>query len=371
MLDISQCTVLVVDDNKNNIEIVINSLDGICDVSAALDGSSALKLVTESPPDLILLDIMMPGMDGFEVCRKLKSSTPFASIPVMFMTGMAEIQYKSKGFACGAVDYIVKPFDPAEVIARVKTHLYLSIARKELKNQNELLEQKVTGRTKELVLTQDVTIETLAALVEYRDPETGGHIQRTKLFVRALAMVLKNHPVYKEYLSDNAIELIAKSAPLHDVGKVGIPDGILLKPGKLSIEEFNEMKRHTTIGYLTLSQAEKKLGHNSFLTYAKDIAHSHHEKWDGSGYPLGLNGEQIPVAARLMALADVYDALISKRVYKPPFSHRTAVEIIHDSRGGHFDPLMVDAFDEIKEQLRNVALYFADFDEERATLSEI
>ena len=365
-MDISGCTVLVIDDNRKNIDVLINSLNGVCEVAAALNGADALKLVEESPPDLILLDIMMPGMDGFEVCGQLKQTVATNAIPVMFLTGMAEMRNKSRGFACGAVDYIVKPFEPAEVIARVKTHLNLAMARKKLAQQNVDLEIEVARRTDELVLTQDITIETLAALVEYRDPETGGHIQRTKQFVAMLAQKLRELPAFAAYLNDESIKSIVKSAPLHDIGKVGIADGILLKPGKLTAEEFEEMKKHTTIGYQALSGAVRKMGHNSFLTYAKDIAYSHHEKWDGSGYPQGISGERIPVSGRMMAIADVYDALISKRVYKPPMSHKAAVEIINEGRGSHFDPVMVDAFNTVRDDMRAIALSNSDFEEERS-----
>jgi putative two-component system response regulator len=368
MIDISRCTVLVVDDIKKNIDVVLSVLSDICDVSTALSGRSALQLIRESPPDLILLDIMMPDLDGFEVCRILKSDKSTAEIPILFLTGMTDVEEKLLGFEIGAVDYIIKPFEPVEMIARVKTHMSLAIARKELKLQNELLESKVAERTKELVLTQEITIDTLAGLAEYRDPETGGHIQRTKYYLQALAQHLKDLPEYREILTRETIELMTKSAPLHDVGKVGTPDHILLKPGKLSPEEFEKMKEHTTIGYSTLSRAEKKLGHNSFLTFAKEIAWSHHEKWDGSGYPNSLKGDSIPVSGRLMAIADVYDALISKRVYKPPFSHKTAISIMIEGRGKHFDPFMLGMFIKIEEEIRKIALNFADFEEERTAL---
>lgn len=368
MIDISRCTVLVVDDIKKNIDVVLNTLSDICDVSTALSGRSALQLIRESPPDLILLDIMMPDMDGLEVCRILKKDDSTAEIPILFLTGMIDVKEKLLGFEAGAVDYIIKPFEPVEMIARVKTHISLFIAKKELKRQNEVLEEKIAERTKELVLTQEITIDTLAGLAEYRDPETGGHIQRTKYYVQALANHLKKLTEYKNILTLEVIELITKSAPLHDIGKVGTPDHILLKPGKLSPEEFEIMKEHTTIGYTTLLSAEKRLGYNSFLTYAKEIAWSHHEKWDGSGYPNGLIGESIPVSGRLMAIADVYDALISKRVYKPPFTHDTAVSIMVEGRGKHFDPMMLDIFIKIEDEIRKIALNFADFEEERTAL---
>lgn len=369
MVDYSQCTVLVIDDNKKNIDVVLNTLQDICDVSTALSGRTALQLIKESPPDLILLDVMMPDLDGFEVCRILKSDKQTSEIPVLFLTGMTNVEEKLIGFDVGAVDYIIKPFEPVEMIARVKTHMALAIAKKELKVQNDILEERVAQRTKELALTQEITIDTLAGLAEYRDPETGGHIQRTKHYVDIIANVIKDLPEYSSFLNKKTIDLIVMSAPLHDIGKVGTPDHILLKPGKLTPEEFEIMKNHTTMGYATLQRAEKKLGYNSFLTYAKEIAWTHHEKWDGNGYPNRLKGNEIPIPGRIMAIADVYDALISKRVYKPPFSHTEALSIMTEGRGTHFDPVMFDMFYKNELSIRTIAHKFADSDEERSMLT--
>ncbi|GAK60781.1 AmtB protein [Candidatus Vecturithrix granuli] len=229
--------------------------------------------------------------------------------------------------------------------------------------KHRLEEKKLLSGMRELILTQGITIESMANLTEYRDPETGGHIQRTRRYVKLLAEHIKQHDKYKHFLSDANIDMLYKSAPLHDIGKVGIPDHILLKPGPLTREEFEIMKTHTVIGRDVLESAIRKLGKKSFLTIAAEIAYSHQEKWDGSGYPQGLKGEAIPISGRLMALADVYDTLISKRVYKSPFPHALAVEIIKKGRGTHFDPDMVDAFLEIHEQFRNIACEFADFQE--------
>lgn len=371
MSDLSECTLLVVDDIATNIDILVETLSGITgDIAVAMDGPTALEIAQESPPDLILLDIMMPGMDGYEVCRRLKANPSLQNIPVIFVTAMSEIESKTQGFELGAVDYITKPFEIVEVRARVKTHLALQHARQALARQNEILEIKVRERTRRLVLTQEVTIECIASLAEYRDPETGGHIQRTKNYVRTMALHLQNHPRFCTVLTAEVVELLYLSAPLHDIGKVGIPDHILLKPSKLTEAEFEEMKRHTVYGRDVLKVAADKLGGQSFLRFAMEIAYSHQEKWDGSGYPEGLQGEQIPISGRLMALADVYDALISRRVYKPPFTHQRAVEIIVQGKGSHFDPAMVDAFMEIQEEFRQIALRFADHEEERATLSK-
>lgn len=354
-------TVLVVDDTETNIDILVETLGEEYDISVAMDGESALKLVEEDIPDIILLDIMMPGMDGFEVCRVLKSRPETKDIPVIFVTAMGEEGDEARGLDLGAVDYITKPFRPGLVKARLRNQL-------ELKKHRDHLEELVRERTKELELTQEVTIESMATLAEYRDPETGGHIKRTKRYVKALAMLLKNTSKFEDFFTDENIHLLYMSAPLHDIGKVGISDDTLLKPGKLTEEEWTEMQLHTVYGYEAIAAAKEKLGENSFLHFAEEIAYTHQEKWDGSGYPRGLRGEEIPISGRLMAVADVYDALISKRVYKPPFTHEKAMEIIAEGKGSHFDPDMVDAFMEISEQFREIAIEFADFDEEREAL---
>ena len=355
-------TVLLVDDNTTNLQVLREALDGRgYKLLVAKNGSSALNITRKAAPDLILLDIMMPEMDGYEVIARLKKDPDTAAIPVIFVTAMTDQQDEAKGLALGAVDYITKPINPQLVSARVRNQL-------ELKRHRDHLEEMVARRTRELELTQAVLIEGLATLAECRDPETGGHIKRTQNYVKALAMKLKHHERFRQYLTDETIEMLYLSAPLHDVGKVGVRDDILLKQGKLSDEEFEEMKKHTTVGHQTLLMIERKLGQSSFLECARQIAYSHQEKWDGSGYPLGLSGEQIPVAGRLMALADVYDALISKRAYKAPMSHEQAAEIIVKGKGGHFDPDIVDAFIELGDTFRNIALAYADYDEERQAL---
>ena len=230
------------------------------------------------------------------------------------------------------------------------------------------LETLVHQRTAELELTQEVTIESMGTLAEYRDPETGGHIKRTKYYMKALAEHLKSKPEFSAYLSEEIIKKLTISAPLHDIGKVGVPDHILLKPGKLTEEEFETMKLHTIYGRDTIKKSEQKLGTKSFLHQALEIAEHHHEKWDGTGYPNKLKGKEIPLPGRLMALADVYDALISHRVYKKPFTHTKASAIIKEGRGKHFDPAIVDAFMEISEEFRQIALKNADFEEERQAL---
>jgi putative two-component system response regulator len=354
--------ILLVDDNTANLQVLRENLDGLgYKLLIAKSGKSALEIVRKAHPDLVLLDIMMPEMDGYEVCRRLKSAEETRHIPVIFLTAMADAEDEAKGLALGAVDYITKPINPGLVRARVQNHL-------ELKRHRDHLEQLVRVKTREVQLTQAVMIESLATLAEYRDPETGGHIKRTQNYVKALAVKLKGHPRFRDLLDEETIELLYLSAPLHDMGKVGVRDHILLKPGRLEDSEFAEMKKHTLFGEEALRITEQKLGQSTFLRHAREIAGSHQEKWDGSGYPRGLTGEVIPVSGRLMALADVYDALISKRAYKPPFPHAKAVQIIQEGRGTHFDPDVVDAFLALEDTFRNIALTFADCDEEREAL---
>jgi putative two-component system response regulator len=354
--------ILLVDDNTANLQVLRESLEGLgCKILVAKNGSNALAIVEKAHPDLILLDIMMPEMDGYEVCRRLKADEATRHIPILFLTALADVEDEAKGLALGAVDYITKPIHPELVRARVRNHL-------ELKGYQNHLEEMVRTRTLELQLTQAVMIESLATLAEYRDPETGGHIKRTQNYVKALAMRLRNHPGFRSVLDDATIETLYQSAPLHDIGKVGIRDDVLLKPGRLTEEEFEQMKMHTVYGHEALRITERKLGKSTFLRCAREIAYTHQEKWDGSGYPRGLKGDEIPISGRLMALADVYDALISKRVYKPPMPHEKAVQIIKEGKGSHFDPDMVDAFLELEAVFRNIALTFADYEEEREML---
>jgi putative two-component system response regulator len=354
--------VLIVDDTPENIHILMGILKNQYTVLVAINGEKALKIAAMDPsPDLILLDIMMPDMDGYEVCAKLKANTRTVNIPVLFVTALTSDENEAKGLELGALDYITKPFNPALVKARVKNHL-------ELKKNSDQLEEMVREKTRELMITRDVTIETLGSLAEYRDPETGGHIRRTMHYVRLLATQLQNHPNFKEFLNAAMIEDLWKSAPLHDVGKVGVPDSILLKPGKLTPEEFAEIKNHTIYGRDALTVSASKLGSNSFLRIAQEMSYTHHEKWDGSGYPQGLKGTDIPVSGRLMTVADVYDALISRRVYKPSLSHSQAVDIIKSGRDTAFDPEIVDVFLEFEDNFRRIALEFVDFTEERENL---
>jgi len=357
--------ILVVDDTPDNLTLMSGLLKDNYLVKVANSGARALKIAqSETQPDLILLDIMMPEMDGYEVCRRLKADNKTRDIPIIFLTAKTEVIDETLGFELGASDYITKPISPPIVLARVETHLAIKRVQDFLKDKNTFLNSEISKRTAEIMAIQDVTINAMASLAETRDNETGNHIRRTQRYVKVLAEKLRHNPRFAHFLNDDkTIELLYKSAPLHDIGKVGIPDRILLKPGRFEPEEFEIMKTHTTLGRDAILQAEKDLGvEMPFLKYAKEIAYSHQEKWDGSGYPEGLSGDDIPISARLMAVADVYDALISRRVYKAPMPHEKAVEIIKEGKGSHFDPDMADAFLELQDEFKKIAAAYADSD---------
>lgn len=353
-------SILIVDDTPENIALMASVLGSSYQTRAATSGERALSIAfSENPPDLILLDITMPAMDGYEVCRQLKQNPKTADVPVIFVTSRSEQEDEQTGLDAGAVDYVTKPIRPGIVAARVRTHLQLKGARDFLRDKSEYLEKEVARRTREISMIQDVTMVAMGSLAETRDNETGNHIRRTQHYVKVLAVELKEHSRFAGYLSAETADLIYKSAPLHDIGKVGIPDSILLKPGKLTPEEFEIMKTHTTLGRDSIIAAEKLIDSStSFLRIAREIAWSHHEKWDGTGYPSGLAGEDIPVPGRLMAVADVYDALISRRVYKPAIPHEKAVAMIQEGSGNHFDPDVVRAFLRVSGHLDKVAMKY-------------
>ena len=339
-------TVLVVDDTPASQDLVQALLGDGCAVCHAPDGPQALARAGSAPaPDLILMDVVMPGMDGHEVCRRLK----------------ADVDDEEQGLALGAVDYIAKPFSAPILRARVQTQLRLKQGADFLRDKAAFLEQEVARRIAQVTAVQDVTTLVMASMAETRGAETSNHVRRTQHYVKMLAWKLSPHPRFSAALTAQTIALMYRAAALHDIGKAGIPDRILLKPGKLSGEEFEIMKTHTTLGRDAIANAENALGvHVDFLSLAKEIAYSHQEKWDGTGYPLGLAGDAIPVSGRIMALADVYDALISRRVHKEPMPHEQAVQIIQASRGRHFDPDVVDAFMGAQDNFRAIAMTFVD-----------
>lgn len=345
MQNSSRLTILIVDDSPENLGVLAELLEPEYRVLAANAGDKALRIANTRQPDLILLDVMMPEMDGYEVLARLKAEADTADIPVIFLTAMNEIKDELHGLEVGAVDYIGKPIVPALVLARVHTQLELKQARDRLQADNTWLEAEVSRRMRENDLIQLVSIRALAHLAETRDPETGNHILRTQGYVQTLARQLRLHPRFASMLDEHYIDLLTRSAPLHDIGKVGIPDHILQKPGKLTPDEWVIMKTHAQLGAVAIEQAESDAEEQvPFLKLAKEIAHWHHEKWDGSGYPDGLAGDDIPLSARIMTIADVFDALVSPRVYKPAMSYEQSRAIIAEGRGSFFDPDLVDTF---------------------------
>lgn len=337
---------LIVDDVPANLSMLSELLhDSGYQVKAANTGRAALQYAVQEPrPALILLDVMMPEMDGYQVLAALRQDPATRDIPVIFLTALDNARDEERGFQHGAADYITKPIKPDVVLARVRSQLLARLAQTWLRDQNAALEDEVTRRMEENELIQTVSIRALAHLAETRDPETGNHILRTQNYVRLLATRLRDHPRFAATLDDVYIKILAHSAPLHDIGKVGIPDSILQKPGKLTPEEWVIMKTHAKLGSDAIESAERDIDRPvEFLALAKEIAHWHHERWDGTGYPDGLAGEAIPISARLMTLADVFDALISRRVYKEAMPLVEVREIIAGERGRQFDPDVTDA----------------------------
>ena len=370
MLISDKSHVLVIDDQKANVEALVALLSEAYYVHPFIDADAFLRYVESGKPaDVILLDIIMPGKDGYEICKLLRNMPQAEDIPIIFLTGLGDKGDEEKGLQLGAADYITKPFSPEIVLARVRNQANLSRALRIIQEQNKFLDQRIAERTAdlakknaELLRTQTATVNALCSLSELRDNETGKHIIRTATFVKELALALRSkYPQYAASLSDETIDDLFRSAPLHDIGKVAIPDHILLKPGKLTPEEFEIMKTHASHGGSALERAEKSLGtSNSFLRTAIEIANCHHEKWNGSGYPKGLSGEDIPLSARIMAIADVYDALTCKRVYKPSMPHEKATAIMVEGQGIHFDPTLIDTYLEIQDTFIEIAQAFAD-----------
>ncbi|AWI54931.1 two-component system response regulator [Aquabacterium olei] len=349
-------TVLVVDDAPANLSLLAGLLNRLYRVKLAASGAKALEIARRDRPDLILLDVMMPEMDGYEVCRRLKADPATAGIPVLFLTAMSQVEDETRGFEVGAADFIHKPVSPPIVQARVRTHLQIKTYQDELIDRAEWLERELAKRLTQVDQLREATLHVMISFAEFRDEDTGHHVKRTQEYVRTLAQHLYEQGRHLDVLNPESIDHIARSAPLHDVGKVAIPDHILLKPGRHTPEETVIMRTHAMHGWEMLRRAAERLGeHADFLTYAMQIARAHHERWDGTGYPDGLQGEAIPLAARLMSVADVYDALISRRPYKIPFAHEEAVRLIDEGSGHHFDPEVVAAFHATIDQFRSIA----------------
>lgn len=346
----TQYSILVVDDTAANLNVLTDMLtESGYKVRPVPSGKLAISVAKRTSPDLILLDITMPGLNGYEVCEILKNDEDLKEIPIIFISALSDTSDKVKAFNVGGVDYINKPFQVEEVQARVKTHLELYSLKRKLVKQNLSLENQVQLKIEEISNSQMAIIFAMAKLSQSRDDDTGKHIDRVQIFCKILAEKLSENVKYKDIISNEYIENIYEASPLHDIGKVGIADSILLKPGKLTEEEFEIMKKHSAIGAHTLLEVRSKYPEISFISMGMAISRYHHEKWDGSGYPDGLAGEDIPLCARIMAIADVYDALKSKRCYKNEKSHEESCQIIIDGRGKHFDPTVVDAFCQVRD----------------------
>jgi putative two-component system response regulator len=348
-------SVLVVDDAPENLRLLSAVLKrGGLVPRPVTSGRLAIEAAVSDPPDLILLDVTMPGMSGFEVCQWFKQHEVLRSIPVIFISGLLGIEDKVEAFRVGGVDYLSKPFQDEEVLARIQTHLHLRKLQVELVMHTVELEARIEQQVMATTASQLATIFALAKLAEARDDDTGQHIERVQTFARALAERLREMRPHPEELNSEFIENLYRTASLHDIGKVGIPDAILLKPGKLTREEFVEMQKHCALGANTLGTVLVRHPDNKFLRMGVEVARSHHEKWDGSGYPDGLKGKAIPLAARIVALADFYDALTSKRCYRPAFSDEETCRFIQEGSGTHFDPDIVDGFGGLYDAFRTI-----------------
>lgn len=356
-------TIVIVDDSIANLKAGKSALSANYDVITVPSAERLFEYLKLNTPQLILLDVNMPDMDGFETIKILKSNSETEFIPVIFLTGKNDSDSEIEGLNLGAVDYISKPFLPELLNKRVDVHVIIEKQKRllqqysdELLSFNETLQKRIDEKTRNMKDLQTVLLQTISDLVERRDGNTGGHIARTQRYLRLLLTALIDSGLYREQIDENwDIDLVILSSQLHDVGKIGIDDSILRKSGPLSEDEFNEIKKHTVYGAEIIDRMMDTAVENDFLRYAKVFAETHQEKWDGTGYPHGLKGQNIPLLGRLMAIADVYDALVSERTYKKPFTHEEAVHIIIEEKGKHFDPILVDVFERITDQFRDVA----------------
>ncbi|MDR1246520.1 MAG: response regulator [Clostridiales Family XIII bacterium] len=336
--------IILVDDNMANLSVGKNMLKTFHEVYPVLSAEKLFECLERFIPDLILLDIEMPDMDGYETIRRLKDVEDFADIPVIFLTAKRDEGSELEGLNLGAVDYVSKPFSAPLLLKRLETQLLIASQKKALKRNNDDLQTTVLQKTKQVTGLQNAVLNIVAELVEFRDSVTGGHVFRTQKYLQFLIEQLVKENVYTKEVAGWDMDFVVSSAQLHDVGKIAISDTILNKPGKLTDEEFEKMKTHVLIGVDAIERIEATTAEHEFLHHAKIIAGTHHEKWDGSGYPFGLSGKSIPLEGRLMAVADVYDALISERPYKKAFTPAEAEDIIEAGRGVHFDPVLVDVF---------------------------
>lgn len=348
-------SVLVVDDAPENLRLLAAVLKrGGLVPRPVTSGKLAIEAAIVDPPALMLLDVRMPEMSGLEVCRWFKNDERLREIPIVFISGLQDTEDKVEAFRIGGVDYITKPFQDQEVIARIKTHLRLRELQREIRDYNRKLEQRVSEQVEAISAAQTATIFALAKLAEARDDDTGQHIERVQVFSRLLAEKMREMKSHVSQLTAMFIDNLHHAACLHDIGKVAIPDAILRKPGKLTDEEFSAMKRHCALGADTLAVVQRRYPDNQFLRMGVDVARSHHESWDGSGYPDGLSGKAIPFSARIVALADFYDGLSSKRCYHPAHSHEDVCRMIVEASGTKFDPAVVAAFKAAEHEFRRI-----------------
>ena len=336
--------VIVVDDDPIYLKLVRNVLMEKYDVFTIPNAEKLFRLVETIRPDLVLLDVMMPEMTGYDIIKILKSEPNTMDIPVVFLTSRSDSSSELEGFVQGAVDYVTKPFSPQLLLKRVDVHILIESQKKELKHINETLQEIVDKKTREIIELQNAILRTVSNLVEYRDDITGGHVERTERLLSLIMEEMLSQKVYADILNTWDMPLFLRSAQLHDVGKIAIKDDILMKPATLTKEEYEEMKKHTTFGESVIEKIQKGSRESMFLTHARIMAGTHHEKWDGTGYPHGISGYNIPLQGRLMAIADVYDALISERPYKKAYSAEQAIKIIYEGRGTQFDPALIDVF---------------------------
>ncbi|PIE65566.1 MAG: two-component system response regulator [Desulfobacterales bacterium] len=354
-------TIMIIDDTPENLHVLSTLLQrSNYKTSVFPRGRMGFAAARKKPPHLVLLDINMPEMDGFEVCQAFKDDPQLKEIPIIFISALGSTEDKVKALKLGGVDYITKPFQAEEVYARVDTHLQLYHAKNVLQDFNTQLNQKVREQIEEINQAQIATIFALAKLSHTRDDDTGFHLERVQHFCKLLATEIQNQGLYPNEVDDTFINSIFHASPLHDLGKVGIEDTILLKPGKLTAEEFEIMKTHTLIGAATLESVQSRYPNSAFIKMGIEIARHHHEKWDGTGYPDKLAGGDIPLSARIMSIADVYDALRSKRPYKAPYSHEKSKKIIIENSGTLFDPQLIDVFKSINAQFAETFLSLAD-----------
>jgi len=348
-------TVFIVDDDMTNLTVGANALSDSYDVFTFVSGALLLKRLARHVPDLILLDVDMPEMNGYEVIRQIKGSKATEKIPVIFLTAKSDCESELEGLSLGAIDYIIKPFSPPLLLKRIEVHLLVETQKRELQDFNDNLLEMVDAKTKTVVELQNAILNTMTKLVDRRDDITGGHIERTQRYMEVLLGKVLESGLFKDESLSWDLKLIVQSTQLHDIGKIAIKDSILLKPGKLTFEEFENIKTHTTVGEDVILEIEKNTSEHEFLGYAKVFAATHHERWDGSGYPRGLKGDEIPVLGRTMAIVDVYDALVSDRPYKKGLSHEEAVAIIAEGKGTHFDPNIVDVFMGVSDEFKKIA----------------